>query len=218
MKPLISVLILLLLCLGVNTWSADEPVNLSGTWILDVQHSDPVPHPLPNLGAPQFQSRGGGADASARGGTPASRDSNPDYGSESGRSGGGMRSSGRGAQSAGQTVPMIIEQNGQDLRISRTSKVQGKEMPVTETYFLDGADHIQTTQVAGADDPVKVVTSAKPKKSSVQVRILINNPKNKIEVKREFLLSKDGKTLTLKSSNKSSIGEMIQDQVYHKAE
>jgi hypothetical protein len=219
MKQLISILVLSLLCVCVNTWSADEVVNLAGTWILDAQNSDPFPHPLPNLGAPQFGSRGSDTDAAPRGSsTPASRDTKPDYGSGGGRSDGGMRGFGRGPQSATPSVPMVIEQNGTDLKISRTSRVQGKEVPVTETYILDGADHAQTTQVSGSPDPVKGVTNAKPKKNSVLVRILINNPSNKTEVKREFLLSKDGKTLTVKSSNKTQMGEMIQDQVYRKAE
>jgi hypothetical protein len=219
MKQLISILVLSLLCVCVNTWPADEVVNLAGTWILDAQNSDPFLHPLPNLGAPQLGSRGSDTDAAPRGsGTPASRDTTPAYGSGGDRSGSGMRGLGRGPQSATPSVPMVIEQSGTDLKISRTSRIQGKEVPVTETYILDGAEHAQTTQLSGSPDPVKVVTSAKPKKNSVLVRILINNPNNKTEVKREFLLSKDGKTLTVKSSSKTQMGEMIQDQVYRKAE
>ncbi len=219
MKQLISIFVLSLLCVCVSSWSADELVNLAGTWILDAQNSDPRPHPLPNLGAPQFGSRGSDTDAAPRGSsTPASRDTRPDYGLGGGGSDGGMRGPARGPQSAIPSVPMVIEQIGTDLKISRTSSAQGKEVPVTETYILDGADHTQTTQLPGSPDPVKVVISAKPKKNSVLVRILINNPTNKTEVKREFLLSKDGKTLTVKSSNKTPMGEMIQDQVYHKAD
>jgi hypothetical protein len=219
MKQLIPIFVLSLLCGCVNAWSADEVVNLAGTWILDAQNSDPFPHPLPNLGAPQFGSRSLDTDAAPRGSsTPASRDTKPDYGSGGDRSGGGMRGFGSGLQSATPSVPMLIEQNGTDLKISRTSRIQGKEVPVTETYILDGADHAQTTQLSGSTDPIKVVTSAKPKKNSVLVRILIKNPSNKTEVKREFLLSKDGKTLTVKSSTKTRLGDMIQDQVYQKAE
>jgi len=219
MKLLISILVLVLLCICANTSSADEVVNVAGTWILDAKHSDPLPHPLPNLGAPQFGSPGSDIDAAPRGSsTPASRDVTPNYGSGGDRTGGGMPGFGRGLQSETPSVPMVIEQNGTDLKISRTSRLQGKEVPVTENYILDGADHAQTTQLSGSPDPVKIVTSAKPKKNSVLVRILINNPNNKTEVKREFLLSKNGKTLTVKSSNKTQMGEMIQEQVYRKAE
>jgi hypothetical protein len=94
----------------------------------------------------------------------------------------------------------------------------GKEVPVVENYILDGAEHAQTTQIPGSPDSVKVVTSAKLKKNSLLVRITTYGPKNKGEIKKEFSLSKDGNTLTVRSSNMTPMGEMVQAQVYHKEE
>jgi hypothetical protein len=219
MKQLISVLLFSLLCLVLNTWAAEQVVNLAGTWILDAQKSDPFPHPIRNLGAPQMggsegnPEMGGGAPG---GGTPSSRDMRG--GMPGGGMGGGFPGMGRGPQQPTQNPPMVIEQNGTELRISRTGRVMGKEMPVFENYTLDGAEHVQSTQIPGSPEPVKVVIIAKAKKNGVLVRITTYGPKNKGQMKREFQLSKDGKTLTVKSTNATPTGDMIQDQIYHRQE
>jgi hypothetical protein len=220
MKRLISVLLLSLLCLILNTWAAEQLVNLAGTWILDAKHSDPFPQPLRNLGAPQMggSSRGEEMDGGGRGGTPASREMGggmPGGGMGGGIPGGGMPGPGRGPQPTAQNAPMVIQQNESEVRISRMGRVMGKETPVLESYLLDGAEHAQMTQLSGSPDPVKVVTSTKLKKNSLQVRITIYGSQ-KSEVKKEFSLSKDGKTLTVKSSNTTPMGVMVQDQIYHR--
>ena len=221
MKRLISFLLFSLLCLSLNTWAAEKLVNLAGTWILDAKRSDPFPQPLRSLGAPQMggSSRGEDMDGGARGGTPAGSDMGggmPGGGTRGGiPGGGGTPGFGRGPQPTAQNVPMVIEQNESEMRISRMGRVMGKETPVFESYLLDGAEHTQMSQLSGSPDPVKVVTSAKLKKNSVQVRIKIYGPQ-KSEVKKEFSLSKDGKTLTVKYSNTTSTGVMVQDQIYHK--
>jgi hypothetical protein len=223
MKLLISILLFSLLCPILNTWAAEQQVNLAGTWILDAKKSDPFPQPLRNLGAPQMggSSRGEEMDGGGRGSTPAGKDPGggmPGDGMGGGIPGGGTSRFGRGPQPTAQNAPMVIEQNETELRISRTGSVMGKETPVLESYLVDGAEHTQMNQLSGAPDPVKVVTSAKLKKNSLLVRITIYNPKNKTDVKREFALSKDGKTLTVKSQNTTPTGVMVQDQVYHRQE
>jgi len=220
MKRLAAIIGFAVLCLNSTIWAAEQPVNLAGRWILDVKHSDPFPHPLQNLGAPQMGGSEGNVNAGGggMGSTPSSRDFGG--GMPGGRMGGGMPGggSGRGPQSTAQNAPMIIDQSESELRISRTGMVMGKEVPVAENYILDGAEHAQTTQIPGSPDPVKVVTSAKLKKNSLLVRITTYSPKNKGEIKKEFSLSKDGNTLTVRSSNMTPMGEMIQSQVYHKEE
>jgi hypothetical protein len=218
MKRPISILLLSLLCLILNTWAAEQVVNLAGTWILDTKNSDPFPHPIRNLGAPSMGGSdrnveaGGGAPS---GGTPSSTDMQG--GMPGGRMGRSFPGTGRGPQQPAQNPPMVIEQNGTELKISRIGRVMGKEVPMLENYVLDGAEHAQTTQVPGSPDSVKVVIVAKPKKNSVQVRITTYG-KNKGAMKKEFLLSKDGKTLTVKSTTATPTGDMIQDQIYNKAE
>ncbi len=216
MKRMISILVFSLLCLSLNTWAADQLVNLAGTWILDSKNSDPSFLPMPNIGAPQMgrNNDGGEMDRGGRGGTPASRDMSAS--TPGGGTGGSIPGFGRGPQSTASNAPMVIEQNESEVRISRTSRVMGKEMPVFERYRLDGADHTQMTQIAGSPDPVKVVTRAKLKKNSLLVLITSYAPQNKSELKKNFSLSKDGKTLTVKSSHTTSMGVLIQDQIYHK--
>jgi hypothetical protein len=216
MKRLISILLFSFLCLSLNALAGEQVVNLAGTWILDSKNSDPFFRPMPNLGAPQLGGNpvGGDMDGGTLGATPASRDTRggmPDR-----RPSSSMPGVGRGPQSTAPNAPMIIEQKGNELRISRTSTIMGKETPVRENYVLDGVEHAQTTQIPGSPDPVKVVTSAKLKKKSMLVRIITYNPKNKVELRKEFLLSKDGRTLTVKSSSQTPMGAMIQDQIYHK--
>jgi hypothetical protein len=43
-----------------------------------------------------------------------------------------------------------------------------------------------------------------------------SNPQGKNEVKREYSLSKDGKTLTLNTTNTGPKGQLVQKQVYQK--
>jgi hypothetical protein len=217
MKRSVSIFLCSILCLILNTWAADRLVDLSGTWILDVQKSDPFLHPIRNLGAPSMGGSEGNLDAGdRRGGTPSSRDMSAGM---PGRSmGGGFPGMGRGPQQSGQNPPMIIEQNEAELRISRTGLIMGKQTPVFENYTVDGTEHAQIAQIPGSPDPVKVVVIAKAKKNGVQVRITTYGPKSKGQMKREIMLSKDGKTLTLKSTNATPTGDLIQDQVYHKKE
>jgi hypothetical protein len=217
MKRLISILLCSILCPILNTWAAEKVVNLSGTWILDVQKSDPFPHPIQNLGAPSMGGSEGTLDAGdRRGGTPSSRDMSAGMPGRDMR--GGFPGMDRGSQHSGLNPPMIIEQNGAELKISRTGLIMGKQTPVFENYTVDGTEHAQITQIPGSPDPVKVVVIAKAKKNGVQVRITTYGPKSRGQMKREFLLSKDGKTLTFKSTNATPTGDLIQDQVYHKKE
>ncbi len=222
MKRLISILLFSLLCPILYTWAAEQPVNLAGTWILDAKKSDPFPQPLRNLGAPQMggSSRGEEMDGGGRGSTPAGKDTGGGMpgGGMDGSIPGGMPRSGRGPQPTAQNAPMVIEQNETELRILRIGSVMGKETPVLERYPLDGAEHAHMTQLSGVPEPVKVVTIAKLKKNSLLVRITIYNPKNKTDAKKEFVLSKDCKTLTVKSQTTTPTSVMVQDQVYHRQE
>ena len=51
MKMLSAVICFSVLCLTFYASAADEPVNFSGTWVLDSKESDPFPRPVMSLGA-----------------------------------------------------------------------------------------------------------------------------------------------------------------------
>jgi hypothetical protein len=221
------------LILGSSAWAADQEQSFGGTWLLDSKNSDPYPHPIANLGAPglgpggQAGGMGGGMGGMGGGmggmgggmpgggmggGMPGGMGGGRGMGG--GTPGGGM---GRGPQVANQNVPLVIEQTGNEIKMTRTMTVNGKEMPFVETFKCDGSEQPATIPIPNSE-PAKTLTTATLKKGKLQIRTVTEYPKSKSEAKREFSLSKDGKTLTMKSSATSPFGEMVQKQVYLKQE
>lgn len=138
MKQLATVIGFTVLCLGLSAWAAEQVVSFSGTWILDTKESDAFLHPLRDLGAPGMMGGGMG------GGMP----------------GGGMG----GPQPSDQKVPLVIEQTGNDIRITRTTNVNGKETPVIENHKCDGSERVEMMPAPNMPDPVKLITTATLKK------------------------------------------------------
>ena len=66
MKILSAVICFSVLCLTFYASAADDPVNFSGTWVLDSKESDPFPRPVMSLGAEP--GRGGGGMPGGPGG------------------------------------------------------------------------------------------------------------------------------------------------------
>jgi hypothetical protein len=221
MKRLLTVFAFSMLCLIINARAAEQPVDFSGKWILDVKASDSFPHPINNLDSLTHVQEGSmgrgmpGGGGGMEGGMP---------GGGGGRMGGGMPGGGfpgggmgRGAQGPGGNIPpMVIEQKESELRIITMIKAMGKDMPLLEKYICDGAEHAEMVPVQGSPSPVKMVTKATWKKKKLQVRTVIHFPNNRSETKKEYSLSEDGKTLTVKTSTTILAGEMIQNQIYHK--
>ena len=66
MKMLSAIICFSVLCLTFCASAADDPVNFSGTWVLDGKESDPFPRPVMSLGAePGRGGMGGPADLAA---------------------------------------------------------------------------------------------------------------------------------------------------------
>jgi hypothetical protein len=197
--------------------AADQPISFSGTWILDSKESEPFLHPVAGLaGAGVELSRGDITGDSANAGTPRNRDMGG--GAPGGMPGGGGMGSigGRGAQAPVVTPPLVIRQSEAGMEISRITKVNDKEVSVFDKYKVDGSEDVSTVQVPNTPNPVKVTTKATLKKDKFVIKMINHHPKGKIELKREYSLSKDGKTLILNTTNTSMKGQLVQKQVYHK--
>ena len=112
--------------------------------------------------------------------------------------------------------PLVIQQNGSEVQISQTMIMNDKEIPMVEKYKLDGSEDAKMMPVPNVQEPVKVVTTATTKKNKFKTRTISYFPKNKTDLKKDYSLSKDGKTLTVNTTNTTIYGDLVQKQIYHK--
>jgi hypothetical protein len=207
------------LCLGVLAGAADSPADFSGTWILDTKNSDPFPHPVMGL-AGGLDMSGGDISSDSSGGRSGGTLSGRDMGG--GRGGGmtgrmpGGRAGGRGAAAPTEEPPMVIHQSETELEISRTAKVNGQDVPVVDKYKTDGSEAISSVPIPNSADQIKISTKAKLKKNKLVIQTTNYYPQGKSEIKREYTLSKDGKTLTLNTTNVGARGQLVQKQIFRK--
>jgi hypothetical protein len=222
------------ICVNLCAWAADDPANFSGTWILDSKNSDPFPHPIRDLGAPGMVvmpggmgggmpgGMGGGMPGGMGGGMPGGMGGGMPGGMGGGIPGGGMPGTmpggGAGGMKMAEPKPLVIQQNGSEVQISQTMIMNDKEIPMAEKYKLDGSEDVKMMPVPNIQEPVKVVTTATLKKNKIKTRRTTYIPKNKGDLKKEYSLSKDGKTLTVNTTNTTIYGDLVQKQIYHKQE
>jgi hypothetical protein len=215
----LSLFCLGIFCLGLFAGTADSPANFSGTWILDTKNSDPFPHPVMGLSGGLDMS-GGDISANSSGGRmggtpPSSRDMGGGRGGGmTGRMPGGR--SGRGPVATTEEPPMLIRQSETELEISRTAKVNGQDVPVVDKYKTDGSEVISSVPIPNSPDRVKISTKAKLKKNKLVIQTTNYYPQGKSTIKREYTLSKDGKTLTLNTTNVGARGQLVQKQIFLK--
>jgi len=210
-----------LISLCLNVWAADEAANFSGNWIPDVNKSDAAPRfimpPMGSAVGDVSMGRGGMGGGMPGGG----------MGGGMGMPGGGMGGPGGGMGGPGaaksapppRLLPMLIEQTETEMRI--TSKMQGpggQEVPIVEVYKLDNKDVVEMVAAPFSKEKVKRKISAKLKKNKFQVRTETDNAPpmtGSNAVKKEFSLSKDGKTLTVEVTNVGMF-QSVQKIVYNK--
>jgi hypothetical protein len=119
-------------------------------------------------------------------------------------------------QPIGEQAPIVIEQTESEMHISSTVKSpDGKDIPIIENYKFDGNELVEMVPVPGSPNPVKRITKATLKKDTYQFSQKSSSPFGTTELKKEYILSKDGKTLTLLITNKSMF-RTFQRLVYHK--
>ena len=222
MKRLAVFLGLTIICFCISGWAADEAADFSGNWIPDVKKSDATARIImPPMGGTvrDVSTMGSGGGMGGGMGGPGGGRGGP--GGGMGGPGGGMGGpgGGQGAPPPPQLLPMVIEQTETEMRIA--SKMQGpggKEIPIVESYKLDGKDLVEMVTAPFSTAKVKKKTSAKLKKNKFQVRTETDNAPpatGSSAVKKEFALSKDGKTLTMEVTNVGMF-QSVQKIVYNK--
>jgi hypothetical protein len=122
-------------------------------------------------------------------------------------------------QPPSQLLPLSIEQTEGEIKI--TSKMKGpgdQEMPIVESFKLDEKELVEMVPAPFSKEKVKKTTSAKLKKNKFQTRVETNNAppmQGSSTVKKEYALSKDGKTLTLEVTT-GGMFQSVQKIVYNK--
>lgn len=232
MKKIAAGFVFAVLCIIFCAQAADEPPAFTGTWTLDKAKSDAAPRPVVSLGAAPGRGGMGGGMPPMGGG----------MGGGMGR-GGGMGGPGMGGpkpgskapgnQSEPKIYPMIIEQSGEQVKITTTMMMGEKEFPIVDTVQCDGKEHEAMVPnmfggPPGGNQPsqVKQVTKANLKKNKLEIERKTfyqeNAPRKE---KRTYSLSKDGKVLTQKTTTETLMtmpgmpaSNMItvQEQVYNR--
>lgn len=216
MKQSILLACLVVLSFAFSGYAANASVDFSGEWLLDDQKSDPMPIPIRDLGAP---GPGGGGGMMGGGGGM--------MGGGGGMMGGGGGFPGGGFPGGGfpgakppadnKPVPMVIRQSGTDIQITTT--VNGQ--PIIETYSYNGKEVVESVPPApNSQDPGKKKTKATLKKNSLSIQQNTQYSQTENGFKKDYSLSSDGKTLTVKIKTTNRFGMMVnqtqQKLVYNK--
>ncbi|MBN1568959.1 MAG: hypothetical protein JXA73_14005 [Acidobacteria bacterium] len=223
MKRLATIAGFTIIFLCTNIWAADTPVSFSGTWIINMEKSDAVARPImgPGNSGVGDVSRGGGGFGGGMG-MPSGGMGGGGFGGGMGMPPGGMGGPGGGpAPKAPQNPsPLVIEQTETDMKITSYMKgMDGKDAPMVESFKLDEKDLVEMVPAPFSKEKVKKTTNTKLKKNKFQVRIETANAppaQGSAKLKKEYSLSKDGKTLTLEVSNNMGFMPTVQKLVYNK--
>jgi hypothetical protein len=218
MKRLMIALVLAVLCFNLCLLSADKPLSLSGTYVQDVKNSDPFPKysNAGGFGGGGFGGGGFGGGGFGGGGFGGGM-GGPGMGGP-GMGGPGM--GGPGGASAKKSDPnanapqvtretrLTIQQTEKEIQLSTVITTNGQPgQPIIEKFSLDGAENVEMQTNQNSAVQTKKVTKAKLKKDKLEVNTNTTYPPSPqynasmtMEMKREYSLSKDGKTLTVKMS------------------
>ena len=231
MKRLAAFIGSVCLSLGLMGPAQDQTGNFSGKWILNNEKSDSEPRVTPigrtagpktPMGPtarphPPVQNTPG---AKSPAGLPPNAKT-PGTSPVGGMSGNGIGYVYGGASFNGLTpiaddVPLIITQTETQMRIVNALRVNGNNVPNDETYILDGKAHEETIQ-DNSDTELKREIKASLKKNKITIEVVTPNPQGRMfRTTREFSLSKDGRTLTVKVSAQSQYFLSSQKMVYDK--
>lgn len=212
MRRLAATAVLILLCC-MAAWAADLTTPFAGTWVYNAEKSEPL-HPVMAMGG-----MGGGMGGGMRGGMGGGMGGGM-RGGMGGGPGGGMGSGrGMGGRQAGgpvgenpRTVPMIIEQSGNELKITRMSSGQ----PIVQIINADGTEREEMIQEPNRSEKVKETTKATLKKNKLVIQKVTHYPQYNVKYKGEFEVADDGKTLTIKTVNSNPTQQWEEKQVYQR--
>ena len=187
MKRFMAVTCLMVFCLTLFCWAADEEVSFSGTWALDAKKSDAFPQTLGSVGMGGFG--GGFGGPGGRGGqTPP-----PPQPWVIEHSGINIRITNPNGMMG---KPTVEEYRLDGIEVSEMVPYQAQ---MGFGGFGGGMGGRGGQPQAKPDTPtqVKKTTQATLKKNKIQIKMVTFNPNGKGKVNKEFELSKDGKKLTL---------------------
>ena len=212
-RPAIAVVVALLF-LGVFAGAADQEGNFAGTWVLDKEKSDLFPKPL--MGDYSGVAVSEGRGTAGMGGPAATGRAGGGFGGgPPGGFGGGMPKMGPPPEPA----PLVIEQGGDEVKLTISMNMGGKMVPYTETIKCDGKESETMVQAPGSTNKLKQITKATIKKNKLQVEKITHYPNYQGKVKRVYSLSKEDKVLTMKMEDTSNPKMMmVQTQVYNRQE
>jgi len=156
---------LFLWCFVLNAPAAEQG-SFVGTWIYNADKSETL-HPVMAMG---------GMGRRMDGNIPASQGSSGDPGARNPR-----------------MIPMTVEQNGNEFKITRV--LYGT--PSVQAINADGVEHEDMVIEPNRKNKVKVTTKATLKKNRMVVEKVTHYPEWKVRYKGEFEVSNDGNTLTV---------------------
>jgi hypothetical protein len=212
MKSCVVLFATLGLCFGSPALAAQKvqkKVNFSGTWVLDTSKSS------------QKATMQGGGGMGRGGGFPGGYP-------RGGRTGGGRTGGGRPGGGGGENVPgatsqaaysiLVIEHTADALKVtSKTSSAEGGEQ-LTQVFRLDGSESVNPGFLSGGEvrsrtswDKDKLVTLGTQRATRAG-----RSGGQDIVIKQEFSLSKDGKTLTVKTTETTAREQINSKEVYVK--
>jgi hypothetical protein len=216
---------ILMACMGVLCASlvpaaakSAKKINFSGTWVLTKSKVDQGTGS--GLGSGGGMGRGGGRGMGrdgGGGGYPGG--GNPGGGNPGGggRPGGGRRGSEPGEATFVNESPITIEHNENELKVIHKVENAGDESKAqVQVFKLDGSESLNQGLVG--DGEFKSRTSWNKEKlvtlGTEQPRDSDNSARSNVIIKQEFSLSKDGKTLTVKTSRTMTRGQVTTTGTY----
>jgi hypothetical protein len=183
MKRSAIVVCIAVLFLSIAVWAANKQVDFSGTWQRDVSHSDAAPKSIGSMIGAMTQGGGMGRSGGAGGGLTGGAIMNPSSGLQ------GYKT-------------LVIKQATDEIQITNKGADKGKDL--VETIETDGKERTELVDDDSAGPMVKVrqvIQKIKAQLTKDKLTITTTKPDQyggSITTKREFTLSKDLKTMTLK--------------------
>lgn len=228
MKKLVLSFALLALGLAWNASAKDPAGNFSGRWTFNSEKSDPVARVTPIGRAAGFQAQTGpgvgpraplGRTAQSK--PPVVQSPPPgNAGRIPGTTTGAGVGRGIGAGTFDGTtpvateVPLAITHTETEFMVVNALRINGMNVPNRESYRLD-RDKYEETVKGEEDAELKREIQVSVKKNRITIEIVnINKEGGKFRTTREFTLSGDGKTLTVKASSQAPHLLSSQKMVY----
>ncbi len=198
--------------------AADKRPDMSGKWVLVKSEHSFSQAVSGSSGEGGFPAGGGGG---RMGGAIPGSVGFPGGGGAGRRRSGGGRSGGGGTPDAGvpieeENLTLTILQSPTSLKIERSWTLSGETQSIQQTFSLDGSENNNT------DDTGRGALSSKTRwKGSTLVNegsqhIALGDREIEARIKQEFSLSKDGKTLTVKTIRQTERGEIVTKQSFKK--